>query len=166
MKNHKSLLIAITVFLPIFGCATTTNTTGCETSAKSTGSVKSANTDIWPMDTKIITVRAAWNFGYTNKQYQGYGYSEAEALESARQRCYDDQNLDDLKKYCGNKPTSVIYGETQSCGDHQTDWITAGNAVGNPCPAGCSRGKQKDSETRIVDLGKIQTRYIFECWRP
>ena len=52
------------------------------------------------------------------------------------------------------------------CGTAWSGWITAGGAVGNPCPNGCSRGDELGQSYRAVGFPpRIQTQHKFQCWR-
>lgn len=52
------------------------------------------------------------------------------------------------------------------CGAYWTGWIEVGNAVGSPCPEGCSRGDELGQSYRVVGLPpRLQTQHKFQCWR-
>jgi len=53
------------------------------------------------------------------------------------------------------------------CGAYWTGWIEVGNAVGSPCPQGCSRGAELGQSYRAVGFPpRPQTQHKFQCWRP
>lgn len=55
----------------------------------------------------------------------------------------------------------------QDCGANWTGWIEVGDAVGSPCPAGCSRGDELGQSYRIVGFPpRPQTQHKFQCWQP
>jgi hypothetical protein len=53
-----------------------------------------------------------------------------------------------------------------NCNAEWSGWVDIGGAVGNPCPAGCSRGGELGQSYRVVGLPpRPQTKHKFEC-RP
>lgn len=50
------------------------------------------------------------------------------------------------------------------CGKHWSDWTNVGHSSGNPCPPGCSRGREVSKEFRM-NASKPQWKYEFQCWK-
>lgn len=48
--------------------------------------------------------RVSWNFGYTDKTFQGEGSSEEGAAAAAKDRCLSETIIDDQKHYCRATP--------------------------------------------------------------
>jgi hypothetical protein len=63
-------------------------------------------------------------------------------------------------------PPAAVAARTD-CGANWTGWIEVGNAVGSPCPKGCSRGDELGQSYRVVGFPpRPQTQHKFQCWRP
>lgn len=69
-------------------------------------------------------------------------------------------------------PIPVLTLPTQAvartdCGNSWSGWTEVGGAVGNPCPAGCTRGDELGQSYRVVGIlpPRPQTQHNFQCWR-
>lgn len=98
-------------------------------------------------------------------QYLGTGQTKEAALDAARMACRSSQTIDDWKYFCMNQPMRVSYSKVEDCGEHWTDWIDLGGAVGSPCPTNCRRG----NETGVAGPRSLiqfnQFKHKFQCWR-
>jgi hypothetical protein len=109
--------------------------------------------------------KVTWGFGNDRINiYEGRGKTQSIALKNAESICLTAQVIKEYKFYCLNTPINVHYTQYEACGEFWTKWRTAFTAPGNPCPSGCSRGKEIDSQTTIRSWN-LHQRTKFQCDR-
>jgi hypothetical protein len=63
-------------------------------------------------------------------------------------------------------PPPPVTAARTDCGTAWTGWVDVGGSVGNPCPAGCTRGAELGQSYRAVGFPpRPQTKHKFQCWR-